>query len=151
MEREACMECIPIGVVRSPYRERGDAPRQGRLVDTTAEIHIFEEFAPGLQNVEGSSHLIVLYWLDRAERGLLFATPPGESAQKGVFSTRSPARPNPIGLGIVDLISRSGAVLAVRGLDALDGTPVLDIKPYSPEIDCIPAATGGWRIKREER
>lgn len=143
------IECIPIGVVRSPYRERGDAPRQGRLADTIAEIHIFDAYVPGLENVERSSHLIVLYWLDRAERGELLAKPPGETRTRGVFSTRSPARPNPIGFGIVDLVRRDGSVLVVRGLDALDGTPVLDIKPYSPEIDCIPGATGGWRIKKE--
>lgn len=141
------IECIPIGIVRSPYRVRGDAPRQGRLADTLAEIRVFEPYAPGLENVERSSHLIVLYWLDRAERGELRATPPGEIRERGVFSTRSPARPNPIGLGIVDLIRREGSVLIVRGLDALDGTPVLDIKPYSPEIDCIPEATGGWHTK----
>ncbi|MBP7411648.1 MAG: tRNA (N6-threonylcarbamoyladenosine(37)-N6)-methyltransferase TrmO, partial [Methanoculleus sp.] len=134
----APIECIPIGIVRSPYRVRGDAPRQGRLADTVAEIHILDAYAPGLEDVERSSHLIVLYWLDRAERGLLYAKPPGETRARGVFSTRSPARPNPIGFGIVDLIRRDGTGLVVRGLDALDGTPVLDIKPYSPEIDCIP-------------
>ncbi len=140
-------ECIPIGVVRSPYRERGDAPRQGRLADTVAEIRIFDAYAPGLEKVERSSHLIVLYWLDRAERDQLYARPPGETRSRGVFSTRSPARPNPIGFGIVDLVRRDGNVLVVRGLDALDDTPVLDIKPYSSEIDSIPEATGGWRIK----
>jgi len=141
-------ECIPIGVVRSPYRKRGDAPRQGRLADTVAEIHILDEYTPGLGEIERSSHLIVLYWLDRADRDQLFARPPGETRSRGVFSTRSPARPNPIGFGIVDLIRRDGGVLVVRGLDALDGTPVLDIKPYSPEIDSIPEATGGWHIKK---
>ncbi|MGE4375263.1 MAG: tRNA (N6-threonylcarbamoyladenosine(37)-N6)-methyltransferase TrmO [Methanoculleus sp.] len=145
MER---MECIPIGIVRSPYTEPGDAPRQGRLVDVVAEIHVLDAYVPGLEGVERSSHLIILYWLDRAERGQLYARPPGESRERGVFSTRSPARPNPIGFGVVDLIGREGNVLLVRGLDALDGTPVLDIKPYSPEIDCVPEATGGWRIKK---
>jgi tRNA-Thr(GGU) m(6)t(6)A37 methyltransferase TsaA len=145
MER---IECIPIGIVRSPYTEPGDAPRQGRLVDTVAEIHVHDACAAGLEGIERSSHLIILYWLDRAERGQLYAKPPGESRERGVFSTRSPARPNPIGFGVVDLIGREGNVLRVRGLDALDGTPVLDIKPYSPEIDCVPEATGGWRIKK---
>jgi tRNA-Thr(GGU) m(6)t(6)A37 methyltransferase TsaA len=144
----AALECIPIGIVRSPYRVRGDAPRQGRLADTVAEIHVLETYAAGLEGIERSSHLIVLYWLDRAERGLLFAKPPGETRERGVFSTRSPARPNPIGLGTVDLVRREGDILVVRGLDALDGTPVLDIKPYSPEIDCIPEATGGWHTKK---
>jgi tRNA-Thr(GGU) m(6)t(6)A37 methyltransferase TsaA len=150
MEDNGRMECIPIGVVRSPYKKRGDAPRQGRLADMRAEIRIFDEYAAGLRDVENASHLIVLYWLDRAERGLLFATPPGETRERGVFSTRSPARPNPIGFGVVDLVSRDGNILVVGGLDALDGTPVLDIKPYSPEIDSIPGATGGWRIKAKK-
>jgi tRNA (adenine37-N6)-methyltransferase len=144
----AAVECMPIGVVRSPYKARREAPRQGRLTETVSEIHIFDAYVPGLQDIEKSSHLIVLYWLDRAEREILFATPPGETRERGVFSTRSPARPNPIGFGVVDLIRREGAVLVVSGFDALDGTPVLDIKPYSPEIDCIPDATGGWRIKK---
>jgi tRNA-Thr(GGU) m(6)t(6)A37 methyltransferase TsaA len=143
------IECIPIGVVRSPYTVRGEAPRQGRLVDTISEIQVFDAYAPGLQDIERSSHLIVLYWLDRAERKQLFATPPGETEARGVFSTRSPARPNPIGFGVADLVRREGSLLVVRGLDALDGTPVLDIKPYSPEIDCIPEARGGWQIKKK--
>ena len=77
------IECVPIGVVRSPYRIRGDAPRQGRLADTVAEIHVHTAYVPGLEDIERSSHLIVLYWLDRAERGMLFAKPPGETRERG--------------------------------------------------------------------
>jgi tRNA-Thr(GGU) m(6)t(6)A37 methyltransferase TsaA len=137
------MELTPIGVVRSPYRVAGDAPRQGRLRETVAEIEIFGDYAPGLRDVERCTHLFVLYWLDRADRSLLSATPPGTTGSRGVFATRSPHRPNPVGIGIVNLLGVEGAVLTVRGLDALDGTPVLDIKPYVSSLDCIPEAVTG--------
>lgn len=137
------MELTPIGVIHSPYRVKGDAPRQGRLRDTTATIEIFEEYAPGLRDVEKCTHLFVLYWLDRANRALLSATPPGTTGSRGVFATRSPHRPNPIGLGIVNLLGMDGSTLTVQGLDAIDGTPVLDIKPYVSSIDCIPGAVTG--------
>jgi tRNA-Thr(GGU) m(6)t(6)A37 methyltransferase TsaA len=137
------MELTPIGVIHSPYRAAGDAPRQGRLRDTVAEIEIFDLYAPGLRDVEKCTHLFVLYWLDRADRTLLSATPPGTTGSRGVFSTRSPHRPNPIGLGIVNLLGMDGPLLTVRGLDALDGTPVLDLKPYVSSLDCIPDAVMG--------
>jgi tRNA-Thr(GGU) m(6)t(6)A37 methyltransferase TsaA len=130
-------EIRPIGSVRSPYKERKDAPRQGRLSDTVSEIVIDEEYLPGLCDVETRSHLIVLSWFDRADRSLLRATPPHTQIEHGVFATRSPDRPNPVAFSVVDLLGREKNVLRVRGLDALDGTPVVDIKPYSPEIDCV--------------
>jgi len=128
----------PIGYVRSPYREKQDAPRQGRLSDTVSEIVIDEQYLPGLEGVERRSHLIVLSWFDRADRTLLRATPSHRTVEHGVFATRSPDRPNPVAFSVVDLLGRDGNILRVRGLDALDGTPVVDIKPYSPEIDCVP-------------
>jgi tRNA-Thr(GGU) m(6)t(6)A37 methyltransferase TsaA len=131
------MELTPIGYVRSPYRERKDAPRQGRLSDTISEIVIDDAFLPALRDVETKKHLIVLSWFDRSDRSTLTAIPPTDHIEHGVFATRSPNRPNPIGLCVVDLIERNGSVLRVRGLDALDKTPVIDIKPYSAEIDCV--------------
>jgi tRNA-Thr(GGU) m(6)t(6)A37 methyltransferase TsaA len=128
----------PIGYVRSPYREKQDAPRQGRLSDTVSEIVIDEQYLPGLEGVERRSHLIVLSWFDQADRTLLRATPPHRTVEHGVFATRSPDRPNPVAFSVVDLLGRDGNILRVRGLDALDGTPIVDIKPYSPEIDCVP-------------
>ena len=130
-------EIKPIGFVRSPYREKQDAPRQGRLSDTVSEIVIDEHYLPGLEDVEKKSHLIVLCWFDRADRTMLKATPPHEKIEHGVFATRSPNRPNPVAFSVVDLLSLDGNILHVRGLDALDGTPVVDIKPYSPDIDCV--------------
>jgi len=130
-------EIRPIGSVRSPYKERKDAPRQGRLSDTVSEIVIDEEYLPGLCDVETQSHLIVLSWFDQADRSRLQATPPHTQIEHGVFATRSPDRPNPVAFSVVDLLGRERNVLRVRGLDALDGTPVVDIKPYSMEIDCV--------------
>jgi len=131
------MTLRPIGFVRSPYKGKGDAPRQGRLSNTVSEIVIADEYREGLKDVGKKSHLFVLSWFDRADRSVLRATPPHEGIEHGVFATRSPNRPNPVALSLVDLIRCEEGVLTVRGLDALDGTPVVDIKPYSPEIDSI--------------
>ena len=128
---------IPIGIIHSPYRKQGDAPHQGRFSTVTSEIEIFPEYAEGLKDIAELPHLIVLYWLDRANRTMLTAIPPHVKKELGVFATRSPNRPNPIGYAVVGLMSIEGNRLIVRGLDALDGTPVLDIKPYSPVIDCV--------------
>lgn len=134
-------EIRPIGHVRSPYKERKYAPRQGRLSDTVSEIVIDEQYLPGLDDVEKKSHLIILSWFDRADRTLLRATPPHDPVEHGVFATRSPNRPNPVAFSVVDLLGREGNVLRVRGLDCLDGTPVVDIKPYSPDIDCVKSSS----------
>lgn len=130
-------ELHPVGYVRSPYRTRGDAPRQGRFSDTVSEIIIDERCCPALYELEKRKHLWVLCWFDRADRAVLRAVPPGTSREKGVFAIRSPDRPNPVSLSLVDLLEVRGNVLRVRGLDAVDGTPVIDIKMYSPDIDCV--------------
>jgi tRNA-Thr(GGU) m(6)t(6)A37 methyltransferase TsaA len=132
----APIEIHAIGYVRSPYKVKGDAPRQGRLSDTVSEIVIDEQYRPALWQIEGRKHLWALCWFDRADRTVLRAIPPGTSAEKGVFAIRSPDRPNPVSLCMVDLLSVNDGVLKVRGLDAFDGTPVVDIKTYSAEIDC---------------
>jgi tRNA-Thr(GGU) m(6)t(6)A37 methyltransferase TsaA len=139
----APIELHPIGYVRSPYKVRGDAPRQGRLSDSISEIVIDEKYRAALWQIEGRKHLWVLCWFDRADRTVLRAIPPGTSAEKGVFAIRSPDRPNPVSLCMVDLIDVKGNVLKVRGLDAFDGTPVIDIKVYSAEIDCVRNIPGG--------
>jgi formylmethanofuran dehydrogenase subunit E len=127
----------PIGIIRSPYLSRDDAPRQGRFSDALVTLEILPEFAEGLQDIEQEPHLIVLYWLDRSNRTTLKAIPPHTGVEHGVFATRSPDRPNPIGICIVDFIRREGNKVLVRGLDALDGTPLLDIKPYSAPLDSV--------------
>lgn len=135
----------PIGVIRSPYKKLDEAPHQGRFSNEICEIHVFEEFSEGLRDVETYSHLIVLYWLHLANRGNLLAISSHNKKERGVFATRSPNRPNPIGFAVVELIERAGNVLRIRWLDAIDGTPVIDIKPYSPELDCVENA------KKEKR
>ncbi|MDI3502212.1 MAG: tRNA (adenine37-N6)-methyltransferase [Archaeoglobi archaeon] len=134
----------PIGVIRSPYKEKSDAPHQGRFSKEIFEIEVFPEFEEGLKDVETCSHLIVLYWLHKADRNKLIAIPPHDKREHGVFATRSPHRPNPIGFAVVELVERDGRILKVRGLDALDGTPVIDIKPYSSAVDCVENAKIGW-------
>jgi tRNA (adenine37-N6)-methyltransferase len=133
-----CFEVIPIGTIHSPYPTPEDAPRQGRFSDAESVIEIYEPYVPGLRDIEREKHLVVLYWLDRADRTALAATPPHTGIEHGVFATRSPHRPNPIGISVADLVRRDNNLLVVRGLDALDKTPVVDIKCYSPGIDCIP-------------
>jgi tRNA-Thr(GGU) m(6)t(6)A37 methyltransferase TsaA len=129
------IELYPIGFVRSPYRKDGDAPRQGRLSDTVSEIVIDPAYHDGLLHIGKRKHLFVLCWFDRADRHVLRAVPPRKNAESGVFAIRSPARPNPIALCLVDLLEVQDGVLRVRGLDAFDGTPVIDIKPFFEDID----------------
>lgn len=138
------MELVPIGRVHSPYREPKEAPHQGRFSENLAELEVYPDFAAGLKDVEQATHLIVLYWCDRAARDVLQTTTPHGPEVRGVFACRSPSRPNPIAFCVVELVERKGNRLVVRGLDALDGSPLLDIKPYSAEVDCVPEARIGW-------
>ncbi len=108
---------------------------------------MFEDYEPALLDVERCSHLIVLYWQDRANRSILQTRTPWGPEVHGVFATRSPNRPNPVGLCVVKLVEREGRFLKVRGMDALDGSPLIDIKPYSPQIDSVQDARIGW-LKR---
>jgi len=135
------MQLTPIGVIHSPYKERGQAPRQGRLSENEITLEIFPPFAPALKDIERCSHLIVLYWGDRANRETLQSRTPFSEVPVGVFSSRSPNRPNPIAFCVADLLRREGDCLIVRGVDALDGSPLLDIKAYAPALDSIPDAT----------
>jgi tRNA-Thr(GGU) m(6)t(6)A37 methyltransferase TsaA len=129
------IELRPIGYVRSPYKTPGDAPRQGRLSDTVSEIVIDPIYRDALLRLEERKHLFVLCWFDRADRTTLRAVPPQDKAEHGVFAIRSPDRPNPVSLCLVDLLGVKDGVLRVRGLDAFDGTPVIDIKPYFADLD----------------
>ncbi len=137
------MQLTPIGVIHSPYQQRGDAPRQGRLSDDEITLEVYPQFAAALQDVTRCSHLIVLYWGDRANRETLQSRTPFSDVPVGVFSSRSPNRPNPIAFCVADLIRQEDNRLIVRGVDALDGSPLLDIKAYAPAIDCLPEATNG--------
>lgn len=141
----------PIGHVRSPYREPRDVPR-GLGAQHTAEgvLELRDDLELGLTDIEGFSHLYVIWVFDRSEGYELLGTPPCDNREHGVFATRSPYRPNPIGLTVVELLRRDGPRLHVRGVDMLDGTPVLDIKPYlsSPAPETL---RRGWLAEVEER
>jgi len=128
-ERETVIELIPIGIVHSPYKTLKEAPHQGRLHTDISTIELFPEYEEGLNGLREGQELIVQCWFDRAERDLLTVVPHGKTEPRGVFATRSPARPNPVALEEIELISRNGRFLTVRGSDAIDGTAVIDIKP----------------------
>ena len=131
--------------MHTEFKERGQAPRQGAVMpDSQGTAIIHDEFADGLADIEGFSHIWVLFLADRTEGYSLDVTPPGESRPHGLFATRTPNRPNPIGMTLVELAEREGNVLHVRGVDMLDGTPILDIKPYLANIDSRPDTRAGW-------
>ena len=140
-----------IGLISSPYENTKDIPK-GFGVKHEAEgiLNIQPEFELGLTDIEGFSHLIVLWEFDRSQGFELLGTPPIDNRPHGVFATRSPRRPNPIGLTVVELLGREGAQLHVRGLDMLDQTPILDIKPY---LSSVPAEKlrRGWMTEAEAR
>ncbi|MDV0442182.1 tRNA (N6-threonylcarbamoyladenosine(37)-N6)-methyltransferase TrmO [Methanorbis furvi] len=129
------IECKPIGVVHSPFKERGSAPNQGRNTQEISRIEIFPEYRDGLTGLSAGNAVFILCWFDRSERDILQVVPHGRKELTGVFATRAPVRPNPISLTLVTIESIEGTTLTVRGLEAFDNTPVLDIKPYHAGID----------------
>ncbi len=140
-----------IGYVRSPYRNTQEIPKGlGAKHETEGILEIRPEFEPGLQDIEGFSHLYVIWSFDRSEGFSLVGAPPTDNRPHGVFATRSPRRPNPIGLTVVELLSHDGRSLRVRGLDMLEGTPILDIKPY---LSSVPQEQlrRGWLAEAEAR
>ncbi len=141
----------PIGFIGSPYKEAAKIPKGlGAQHEAEGVLRILPELEPGLTDIEGFSHLIVLWEFDRSEGFELVGTPPSDNRPHGVFATRSPRRPNPIGLTIVELLRRDGPSLHVRGVDMIDGTPILDIKPY---LSGVPqeALRRGWLAEAEAR
>jgi tRNA-Thr(GGU) m(6)t(6)A37 methyltransferase TsaA len=141
----------PIGFVLSPFKNTAAIPKGlGAKHESEGVLKILPAFEPGLTDIEGYSHLIVLWAFDRSEGFDLMVAPPSDDRPHGVFSTRSPRRPNPIGLTVVELLRREGNALHVRGVDMLDGTPILDIKPY---LSSIPAEKirRGWLAEAEAR
>jgi len=145
------MQMEPIGFVRCAFTHKTQIPK-GPGAEHTAEgsLEILPEFEGGLRDIEGFSHLFVVWVFDRSEGYELLASPPTDDRPHGVFATRAPRRPNPIGLTVVELVGRDGPRLRVRGVDMLDGTPILDIKPY---LSGIPAdrIRRGWLAEAEAR
>ncbi len=143
MEREFTIKTI--GIIRTPFGEPADAPIQGAFEpDADGTVEVFDEYADGLADVAGFSHLILLYRFHKAKPPALIVKPFLVDELKGVFATRSPRRPNGIGLTVVRLLGREGNTLRVAGVDVLDGTPLLDIKPYVPDFDHMTDIRCGW-------
>ncbi|MBV9347852.1 MAG: tRNA (N6-threonylcarbamoyladenosine(37)-N6)-methyltransferase TrmO [Pseudolabrys sp.] len=136
-----------IGRIRTPWTDRKDCPKNARESDAICTIELDERWAPGLKDVGGCTHLVVLYWMDRAPRTLVLQKPSHYGVQRGTFALRSPARPNPIAMSVVKLLRMDGAKLSVTGLDCLDGTPLLDLKPYFASTDSVPDAVVGWHAE----
>jgi tRNA-Thr(GGU) m(6)t(6)A37 methyltransferase TsaA len=140
-----------IGFVRSPYKSTADVTKGlGAKHETEGVLDVLPEFAPGLLDIEGFSHLYVIWTFDRSEGFELQGKPPSDDRPHGVFATRSPRRPNPIALTVVELLGRQGTQLQVRGVDMLEGTPILDIKPY---LSSVPEEKlrRGWLAEAEAR
>ena len=136
----------PIGVIRSEHARPEDTPIQPVFAKgCKGQAEIFPEYAGGLRDLDGFSHIYLIYHLHKAGPAKLVVKPFLQDAERGVFSTRSPRRPNPIGLSIVELIRREGNILHLDGVDILDGTPLLDIKPYTARFDRIEATRNGWQ------
>lgn len=141
----------PIGYVRSPFHDTQSIPKGlGAQHEAEGVLDILPRLETGLADIEGFSHLYVIWTFDRSDGFSLTVTPPSDNRPHGVFATRAPRRPNPIGLTVVELLSRDGPRLRVRGVDMLDGTPILDIKPY---LSSIPAERlrRGWLAEAEAR
>jgi tRNA-Thr(GGU) m(6)t(6)A37 methyltransferase TsaA len=135
----------PIGLIRSPFTREEQTPIQPYRSRAAGQVELLPEYELGLQDLEDFSHVILLYFFHHAEPGYdLTVTPFLDDEPKGLFATRYPRRPNPIGLSVVRLVRREGRVLHVDGIDVLDGTPLLDVKPYVPPFDAFPEATVGW-------
>jgi tRNA-Thr(GGU) m(6)t(6)A37 methyltransferase TsaA len=137
-----------IGRVRTPWTRREQCPKNARESDAVCTLEIEPRFAAALTGVETCTHLLVLYWMDKSRRDLVLQMPRHYGEPRGTFALRSPARPNPIATSVARLVQVDGPRLSVVGLDCLDGTPLVDIKPYFASTDSVPEAVVGWHKAR---
>ena len=133
-----------IGRIRTPWKRRDECPKNARGSDSECVIELDPRYAAGLDGVAGCSRLVLLYFMHQARRDLMVQRPRHHTAPRGTFSVRSPVRPNPIAMSVVRLVRVEGTTLSVVGLDCLDGTPLIDIKPYFASVDSVPDAVVGW-------
>jgi len=146
------IEFNPIGIIHSPYKDSVGIPRQAAGVrDVTGEIELYPDYEPGLEDLEEFSHIVVVFYLHLVRSLSLKASPPWDNKQHGVFATRSPYRPNPIGISIVKLGKIRGNRLFIKGIDMADQTPVLDIKPYVPSLNPTDSVRTGWLENKVDR
>jgi tRNA-Thr(GGU) m(6)t(6)A37 methyltransferase TsaA len=138
----------PIGEVHTPFKEPKGTPIQPAMADgARGTVTVFEEFQDGLKDLEGFERIWLICWFHRAPEARLLVIPFLDDQQRGVFATRAPARPNPIGISSVRLLRVDRNVLTVADVDIVDGTPLLDIKPYAPALDCYKVKRSGWLDK----
>lgn len=138
-----------IGRIHTPWASRDECPKNARESDAVCTVEVDARYALALQNVHTCSHLLLLYWMDKARRDLAVQAPRHYSEPRGTFALRSPVRPNPIAASVVQLVKVEGTRLWVVGIDCLDGTPLIDIKPYFASTDAVPEATVGWHADPE--
>ncbi|HEX6302877.1 MAG TPA: tRNA (N6-threonylcarbamoyladenosine(37)-N6)-methyltransferase TrmO [Anaerolineales bacterium] len=141
----------PIGIIHSPFTDRKDTPIQPTRSSAMGNVELYAEFVEGLRDIEGFSHLILLYAFHCSQGYSLTVKPFLDNQLHGLFATRYPCRPNPIGLSIVRLLARENHILKIEGVDVLDGTPLLDIKPYVPEFDLRTGVRTGWLENRNQQ
>lgn len=141
----------PIGQIHTPFIDKRETPIQAARSTATGQVEVYPAYVDGLRDLEGFSHLILLYAFHRSDGHSLLVKPFLDDQERGLFATRYPARPNPIGLSIVRLLSIHDHVLEIEGADMLDGTPLLDIKPYMPEFDVRSEVRTGWYATRSVR
>lgn len=142
----------PIGLIHSPYIEKEKTPIQGAFQpDSEGWVEVFSQYEQGLKDIDDFSHIFLIYAFHRSGEVKLVRPTFLDDEPHGVFASRHPARPNSIGLTVVRLLGRQGSTLEVAGIDVLDATPLLDIKPYIPRFDCYPHASEGWTAGKQER
>ena len=133
-----------IGRIRTPWMRREDCPKNAREAQAACTIELEPRWTEGLKGIETCSHIVILYWMDKSRRDLVLQVPRHYGEQRGTFALRSPARPNPIAMSVARLLKVDGPRLSVVGIDCLDRTPLLDIKPYFASTDAIADAVVGW-------
>jgi tRNA-Thr(GGU) m(6)t(6)A37 methyltransferase TsaA len=137
-----------IGRIRTPWKRREDCPKNARASDAACTVELDPRWVAGLTGLESVSHVVLLYWMDLARRDLVLQSPRHYAEHRGTFALRSPARPNPIAVSVARLLGIDGNKLRVIGLDCLDNTPLIDIKPYFASTDSVPDALVGWHAGR---
>jgi tRNA (adenine37-N6)-methyltransferase len=140
----AAIKIRPIGIIHSPFKSKGETPIQPFKSTKIGQVEVYKKFAPGLQDITGFSHVILIYQFHKSKSYKLVVKPFLDSRYHGLFATRYPARPNQIGISVVRLLRQEKNVLFVKGIDVLDGTPLLDIKPYVPVFDAAEKVKIGW-------
>lgn len=148
MTEEILYTMRPIGVIHTPFTDTSQVPIQASFSQAIGQVEIFPDFAAGLQDIDAFSHLHLLYAFHCSHDYALLVKPFLDDQPRGLFSTRHPCRPNPLGLSVVRLLQRTGNLLDVQGVDMFDGTPLLDIKPYVPDFDLRENVQTGWYATR---